>query len=109
MKLTAVWVCRWSLIPYVHLSIAGTSFSGRWVLKLRIRGTEAGESIGTSTALISPSRQLSGGGRLRPGADHDGIHYANTYNAGIVLDGQLDKEMHSAFCIVFCSCSTLRF
>ena len=29
--------------------------------------------------------------------DDDGVHYGNIYNAGMMLDEQLDQEMHSAF------------
>jgi hypothetical protein len=43
-----------------------------------------------------PHSILKGGGRY---VDEDGgAHYGKTYNAGMMLDEQLDQEMHSTFC-----------
>lgn len=41
---------------------------------------------------VSASILLRGNGRY---GDDEGARYANTYNAGMMLDEQLDQEMHS--------------
>lgn len=43
-------------------------------------------------APVSATIQLRGNGRY---ADDEGARYASTYNAGMMLDEQLDQEMHS--------------
>ena len=43
---------------------------------------------------VSASILLRGGGRF---GDDEGARYASTYNAGLMLDEQLDQEMHSAY------------
>lgn len=43
---------------------------------------------------ISASILLRGNGRY---ADDEGARYASTYNAGMMLDEQLDQEMHSEY------------
>ncbi|RXW18444.1 hypothetical protein EST38_g7413 [Candolleomyces aberdarensis] len=45
-------------------------------------------------AAVSASILLRGGGRF---GDDEGARYASTYNAGLMLDEQLDQEMHSAY------------
>lgn len=45
-------------------------------------------------AAVSASILLRGTGRF---GDDEGARYASTYNAGLMLDEQLDQEMHSAY------------
>lgn len=45
-------------------------------------------------AHVSASILLRGPGRF---GDDEGARYASTYNAGLMLDEQLDQEMHSAY------------
>ena len=54
------------------------------------RSTRASPIPGPVTAPIVPK------GNGRYGAD-EGARYASTYNAGMMLDEQLDQEMHSMF------------
>jgi len=52
---------------------------------------------------IAPHSILTkGGGRC---GDKEALHYGNAFNAGMMLDAQLNQEMHSTHSIVSCATS----
>ena len=59
------------------------------------RSTRASPVPAPLSASVAPTR-----GNGRYGAD-EGARYASTYNAGMMLDEQLDQEMHSTLIILF--------
>ncbi|KAI0662389.1 ARM repeat-containing protein [Cubamyces menziesii] len=54
---------------------------------------ERAERVSTPSGAIPQSILRSNSGRF---SVNDGQHYGNVYNAGMMLDEQLDKEMHNA-------------
>ncbi|KAI8983345.1 ARM repeat-containing protein [Trametes punicea] len=54
---------------------------------------ERAERVSTPSGAIPPSILRSNSGRF---TGRDGQHFGNVYNAGLMLDEQLDQEMHNA-------------
>lgn len=68
-------------------------------LAIHIQGLSLAGDRSTRASPI-PGPVLRGNGRY--GVD-EGARYASTYNAGMMLDEQLDQEMHSMFFFLFLS------
>uniref|UniRef100_A0A8H7Y5R9 PUM-HD domain-containing protein n=1 Tax=Psilocybe cubensis TaxID=181762 RepID=A0A8H7Y5R9_PSICU len=60
---------------------------------LSLAGGDRSNRASPVHAPVSASSILKGNGRY---PDDEGARYANTYNAGMMLDEQLDQEMHNA-------------